>query len=74
MHFGRVNAIGRHRPGVADTSYTAAKVMAMDDKEIHLDDAAQQLFSQIDGIEDTKSSVSDSRKEIQVSLNRELAA
>jgi hypothetical protein len=33
---------------------TAAKVMVMDDKDIYLDDAAQQLFSQIDGIEEHK--------------------
>lgn len=34
--------------------FTSSQVMAMDEKDIYLDDAAEQLFSQIDGLEEHK--------------------
>jgi hypothetical protein len=43
-----MNHHGRH------ISFHATQVMAMDEKEIHLDDAASQLFAQIEGIEEQK--------------------
>jgi hypothetical protein len=35
-------------------TFHATQVMAMDEKQIHLDNAAQQLFAKIEGIEEQK--------------------